>query len=776
MSLLRQVTAIKAEDRALAIDVKRALVDGLYTPFKSLVVGAVSGAIISGAAALRSGDPSFAFVAAAIVIVGAGRIAVARIYIRNRPAVSRNHETWEFFYAAGGFAFAALLGLCAFLAITRSDDVALQVITASTAIGYGAGISGRNAGRPFLAIGQLLLSSLPLSLGMFVAGDGSHMALGTVIILFAYGMIDITLSIREIVVTALVTTREKAALAESFKAQADLFDIALNNMSHGLCMFDTRGRLKVWNRRFLEISGLDPSRVVVGASARGLFGESQAEIETASGQRRPLLGAFEQANAALAEGSLVVRLPEDRFISLVQRRTAEAEAVVIYEDITERKRDEARINRMARYDELTGLYNRSSFRQQIDEALELARRRSGHFAIHLLDLDRFKAINDTKGHPAGDRLLQLVADRLRTVVNGANSASRIGGDEFVIIQNGVGSPDEAGALAHGIVRLLEEPFEIDGSPVRIGASVGTALAPEHADDGDRLLKCADIALYAAKADGRSTYRIFQQEMEAETQARHAIEMGLRTALANDEFELLYQPLIDLGTGRVARCEALLRWRHPTRGYVSPLEFIHVAEETGLILPIGDWVLNEACREARNWPVEVGVAVNLSPVQFNNPSLSLQVVNALQRSGLPANRLELEVTESVTLDGNEHTLTTIDQLQSLGIHLSLDDFGTGYSSLSYLKKYPFDTLKIDRSFVNELNAAADSVAIIRAVVGMGKSLGMTIVVEGVETEEQLAILKAEGCDLGQGYLFSRPISAGAIRTVMADGSGMIRSAA
>ncbi len=676
MSLLTHVAAIRAEDRELAVDVKRALVDGLYTPFRSLVVGAVSGAIISGAAAFRSGDPSFALVAGAIVVVGASRIAVARVYLGNRPAVSHRYALWEMLYAVGGFTFAALLGLCAFLAITRSEDVTLQVITATTAIGYGAGISGRNAGRPFLAVGQLLLSCLPLSAGLFAAGGGSHLALGLVIILFAYGMIDITLSIREIVVTALVTTREKAALAESFEAQANLFDIALNNMSHGLCMFDTRGRLKVWNRRFLEICDLDPSRVFVGVSARFLFGESRAEIELAGGRHSPLADAFAEANAALAAGSLVVRLPGERFISLVQRRTADAEAVVIYEDITERRRDEARINRMARYDELTGLYNRSSFRQQIDAALVAARRHSGPFAIHLLDLDRFKAINDTRGHPAGDRLLQLVADRLRTVVHGASSASRIGGDEFVIVQNGLGSTAEADALGRDIVRLLEEPFEIDGAPVRIGASVGTALAPLHAEDGDRLLKCADIALYAAKADGRSTCRIFEPEMEAETQARHAIEMGLRTALANDEFELLYQPLVDLGTGRVTRCEALLRWRHPTRGYVSPLDFIQVAEETGLILPIGDWVLNEACREARNWPAAVGLAVNLSPVQFHNPSLWLQVVGALQRSGLPASRLELEVTENVTLDGSEHTLTTIDQLHGIGIHLSLDDFGTG----------------------------------------------------------------------------------------------------
>lgn len=775
MGLSTKLLAVLADDALLARDVKRSLVDGLYQPFASLAVGAGSGTIVATAAALWSNDLTITLAAVAVTFIGLSRVILARIYLKKGPEKGDRYESWENYFSIGAFAFAASLGVLSFLITTRSSNIALQVITPTFTIGYAAGISGRNAGRPLLAIAQVLLSAMPLSAGLLMSGDGERASLGILSLLFAYGMIDITLSTREIIVSALVTTREKEALAEKFKAQANLFDIALRNMSHGLCMFDAMGRLQVWNEQFVAISGIPPSCVHADVPAKLLYELSRAVIEPDARGRILKNSMFSIAANTLKSSNLVLKLPDDRVVSLVQRQTAEKGSVIIFEDITERRRNEARIQQMASYDDLTGLLNRNSFRARVSEALRANINDSGGFAVHLLDLDHFKVINDTMGHPAGDRLLQMVADRLSAIATISRSVARLGGDEFVIIQHSVNSQAIAVELAQCILRELEQPFEIDGISVAVGASIGIALAPYHGDDEDRLLKCADIALYAVKADGRSGFKVFQHEMELATRARHAVESDLRAALTNGEFELHYQPIVDPNTGAVVSCEALIRWRHPAAGYIPPSEFIPVAEDTGLILPIGNWVLNEACREARNWPHDVSVAVNLSPRQFSDPQLAFQVVGALASSGLSARRLELEITEGVTLGATQKVVETIDALRQLGIRLSLDDFGTGYSSLSYLRKFAFDKLKIDRSFVLDLEKNTESAAIVRAIVGMGRSIGMVIVVEGVETEAQLSILRAEGCDLVQGYFLSRPVASAQIRSMLANAEPLTKLA-
>ncbi|MEE7446769.1 GGDEF-domain containing protein [Methylobacterium radiotolerans] len=766
MGLYAKLRTALAEDALLARDVKRSLVDGLYQPFASLAVGAVSGTIVATAAAFWSDDWTITATAFAVGLIGLTRIALARIYLTQGPKKYDRYEIWERYFSLGAFAYAASLGILSFLITTRSSNLALQVITPTFTIGYAAGISGRNAGRPLLAIAQVLLSAMPLSAGLLVSGDGERASLGILSLLFAYGMIDITLSTREIIVSALVTTREKEALAEKFQAQANLFDIALRNMSHGLCMFDARGRLQVWNDQFVTLSGIPAGRIHTNSTARSLYKLSRAIIDERTARRDSVFSTFSAASNALRSGNLVLILPDNRAVSLMQRRTAERGYVIIFEDITERRRNEARIQQMASYDDLTGLLNRSSFKTKVSQALKASANNKGEFAVHLLDLDHFKVINDTMGHPAGDRLLQLVADRLRGIGPISGSVARLGGDEFVIVQQSVTSPTIAEDLAQRVLQELERPFDIDGHQVTVGASIGIAIAPSHANDEDRLLKCADIALYAIKGAGRSGYKIFQHEMEAATRARHALESDLRAALANGELELHYQPIVDSNSGTVVSCEALLRWRHPVSGYIPPSDFIPVAEDTGLIVQLGNWVLNEACREARRWPQSVSVAVNMSPRQFSDPQLAFHVIGALTRSGLPAHRLELEITESVTLGATHKIVETIDNLRQLGIRLSIDDFGTGYSSLSSLRNFAFDKLKIDRSFVSDLDKKAESTAIIRAIVGMGRSIGMAIVVEGVETETQLAILRAEGCDLIQGYIFSRPIAAPQIRAMLA----------
>jgi diguanylate cyclase (GGDEF)-like protein len=428
--------------------------------------------------------------------------------------------------------------------------------------------------------------------------------------------------------------------------------------------------------------------------------------------------------------------------------------VSTHEDITERRRAEAALAFMARHDALTELPNRTLFQERLIEAIAVARR-GPQCALLCLDLDHFKAINDTLGHPVGDNLLRAVADRLSAAVRNIDTVARLGGDEFAIIQTDLGSPDHAAMLANRIITALREPFDIDGHRVVTGTSIGIAIATRDGTSSDTLLMNADIALYLAKAEGRGTFRFFEPEMDRQVQARRKVEMDLRNALQADEFDLHYQPVLDLQSGRVAGFEALIRWNHPARGMVSPGDFIPIAEETGLIIPIGEWVLRRACLDAAAWPRDVEIAVNLSPAQFKGGQLLNSVRQALAISRLDPNRLELEITESVLLQNSEDTLTLLHQLRGLGIRIALDDFGTGYSSLGYLRSFPFDKIKIDRTFVRDIDDNAGSAVIVGAVVGIARALGMTTVAEGVETANQLAVVGRQGCALVQGYLFSRP---------------------
>ena len=423
-------------------------------------------------------------------------------------------------------------------------------------------------------------------------------------------------------------------------------------------------------------------------------------------------------------------------------------------DITERKRAEVRIAFMAHHDALTSLPNRVLLRLRMSEMLARIRCTGRGVATLCIDLDNFKMVNDTLGHPLGDLLLQQVAGRVRDHLRETDMVARFGGDEFAVLQADVAAPEEVRSLAQRLLAVIAEPYDLDGHTVTVGASIGIALAPGDGDDVDRLLKNADLALYRAKADGKGTFRFFEAEMDARAQARRLLEGEFRAALQARAFDVHYQPLVDLSSGEVSGFEALLRWPHPERGMIPPVEFIPIAEETGLIGGLGAFVLARACADAMRWPAHVRVAVNLSPLQFRTGNLLQVVTDALARSGLPAKRLELEITEGLLLERSEHVLATLHALRALGVRISMDDFGTGYSSLSYLRSFPFDKIKIDRSFVRDLGSSADSQAIVRAIISLGTSLGITITAEGVETEHDLACLKAEGCNEGQGYLFAR----------------------
>ncbi|MGY4476037.1 EAL domain-containing protein [Bradyrhizobium sp. USDA 3364] len=531
-------------------------------------------------------------------------------------------------------------------------------------------------------------------------------------------------------------------------------DAALTHMSQGLCLYNSEARLQVANRRFCEIFDISPELVVPGMTM-----EDVLELSVAAGNHgdRTVADLLTERERSMAqhEGNYLQHLSDGRIIAIAQRPTSDGGWLVTCEDVTEQQRAESQIAFMARHDALTRLPNRTLLAERIELAVAQVGRGSG-FAVFCLDLDNFKQVNDTLGHPVGDELLCAVADRLNACVREVDTVARLGGDEFAVIQCGVQGGEEAERLARRIVECVGAPYELNGHRVVVGCSVGISMSPVDGTTGEKLLKNADVALYRAKMEGRGTWRFFEPAMDASLQRRRAIELDLREAMAKDEFSLFYQPLYDLHLDRICGFEALLRWHHPKRGLVPPDQFIPIAEEIGLIGPLGEWVLNRACEQAVTWPSEMKLAVNVSAVQFRDPDFIDVVVNGLAASKLSPRRLELEITESVFLANSSETLATLHKLKAQGVRIALDDFGTGYSSLSYLRSFPFDKLKIDKSFVRDLTGTHGSKSIVRAVISLGRSLGMTTIAEGIETVEQLDHMRAEGCNEAQGFLFSHPV--------------------
>ena len=530
-----------------------------------------------------------------------------------------------------------------------------------------------------------------------------------------------------------------------------LLNTVLNNMCQGVLMFDSDARMVFCNQRYIEMYGLSPELVVPGCGLRELL-DHQRAVGTFCGDEESyiieLLDDLTQGKASNA----VSKAADGRVFSIVNKPIAGGGWIATHEDISDRQRAEERIVHMARHDALTDLPNRTMFREQLEYELKRIKRGDA-LAVLCLDLDHFKSVNDTLGHPVGDELLKVVAERLRRCIREPDTIARLGGDEFAIIMTGMHAPTDPVLLAKRIREAIIKPYILDGHQILADISIGISLAPIDATEPDLLLKNADMALYGAKADGRGTYRFFEPEMDARMKARRELDMDLRKALANGEFGLHYQPLVNIQNNEITAFEALLRWNHPVRGLVPPAEFIPIAEETGLIIPLGEWVLRGACQETANWPTNIKVAVNLSPAQLNSRNFTEVVVNALAASGMSANRLQLEITETVLLQNTFNTLATLQKLRALGVQIALDDFGTGYSSLSYLRSFPFDKIKIDRSFIQDLMSGTEPLAIVHAIAGLAKSLNMISTAEGVETKQQLEALQALGCIEMQGYLFS-----------------------
>ncbi|WJY17961.1 EAL domain-containing protein [Alteriqipengyuania flavescens] len=604
---------------------RQTLVKTLYRQWSSMAIGAVCGIITNGAAAYVSRNAFLVAGAILLSIVAIGRL-VAPLYLR-RPCHRRNARVLEIVYETGAFTYSALVGLMCAFAIWAMIDPAVQMLLLGNAIGYGVGISARNAGRPVIALGQLFLCLIPPILACFLSGNLALAMLGFGMLMLLPAMVEITLNVFQLL-------RRSISTAETSQKLAD------------------------------------------------------------------------------------------------------------------------KMQQLARTDVVTGLANRAGLNHQMVERLMVVGS-DRKLALFWMDLDRFKEVNDTLGHPVGDRVLTEIARRLQALELDDTTIARFGGDEFIVVTE-VGSRKESEDVAQAILAAINRPIRIDADRLELGASMGIALMPDDGSDFDTLMQSADLALYDAKINGRNRATFFDGSMTRDLVRRKEIEAELRHAIQRDELSIFFQPIVDLETGRIRTFEALVRWFHPQRGEMRPDEFIPVAEDTGLIITLGNWITQQAAKACAQWPEDVTIAVNLSPIQIRAPGAALGILAALREARLDPTRLELEVTESLFLEDSENTARFIEELSGHGVRFALDDFGTGYSSLAYIDKFPFKKIKVDRSFVSGKDVGRKSEAIIRAVAEMGNQLEMDIVAEGLETVEQVQAVKNAGCTLGQGYYFSRAV--------------------
>ena len=716
----------------------------------TLLISALGLGLFGGVAALRAGDPLlgpltlFACTMSllpVLLIRTADPGAIRASSVKARAAERR--------FALAVTVYAASIGALGARALAASNDALVHLLLFSVCM--VAMINAvRNHHRPRVVLWQLAALLAPVLGAMAGRDDPSYWLLAAGSGLLAYTIAAISNALYRGV-------RRNLEVDEKLYRQNLRFEAALDNMAQGLAMFEPGGRLLLCNARYLEMYGLSPDVVKPGTPLHVLIEHSIAVGNHPGRSTGELTAAFREKFAVRASSTFHNQLECGRTISVCYEPMLDGGWVTTHEDVTERQAAEAQISYLARHDPLTDLPNRLV----LSEALESALARTGRgeqVAVMCLDLDRFKAVNDTLGHGVGDALLQQAALRLKERVRETDVVARLGGDEFAIVEVASAQPTGATQLADRIIAALSEPFHVDGHEISVGCSIGVSIAPEDGRAPEQLLRNADLALYRAKAEGRGQHRFFAAEMDERMQVRRRLELDLRRALGAGEFQLVYQPLITVETGAIAGFEALLRWEHPERGLVMPDEFIPLAEEIGLIVAIGDWVLRDACATAAAWPAGTRVAVNLSPVQFRGGNLLASVVRALSGSGLPAERLELEITEGVLLTNSEETLEMLHRLRQLGVRVAMDDFGTGYSSLSYLRAFPFDKIKIDRSFVHDILNDPEAMAIVRAVTELGRSLGMSTTAEGIETKEQLAQLRLDGCTEVQGYLLGRPMQA------------------
>jgi diguanylate cyclase (GGDEF)-like protein/PAS domain S-box-containing protein len=745
--------------KALPPEVYIPLVDSLFKEGSTLLLGTI---FVIGSVLItywKTADIFILYCALAIFVVACARGAMMRAYMRTRDRVTTAEAArrWEYRYGGGAAVILALLGAWCYITFARNADPFATLVSFTMTIAYAAGIFGRNFANARFVIIQIVCTWAPMTAALIFYGGIFHWVFAALLIPSFLGIKLIAERLRGTLLDAVVTSRDMSLLAKRF-------DTALNNMPNGLCMFDSKRRVVVSNRKLKQQLGLPADFEVKGLTVRELIERAATAGVLSAASAQGLINRLDERLNNGDDTAFDVTMLNERTLEFSVQPMENGGIVVLVEDITERRIAEAKINHLARYDALTGLPNRSVLRDRMEHALA-EWRPDKMCAIHFIDLDQFKQVNDTLGHTRGDKLLQAVAERLRTAIRDADVISRFGGDEFVILQAPIKKVEEGEALASRVLEALRGTYDLDGHKVVLTASIGVALATSRIDP-EQFLRNADIALYQAKADGRGIWRWFEAKMEANAQARRRLEFDLRNATANEAFDLYYQPLFNLKTKRIEACEALLRWPHHERGMVSPAEFIPVAEEMGLIVDIGNQVLYKACLECRRWPGDTAVTVNLSSIQFERSNVPALVRETLAATNLSAHRLEIEITESTLLQNTKRTRADLHQLAEAGVKISLDDFGTAYSSLSYLHSFPLHKVKIDQSFLQGLHDDARRVTLLRGISRLSAQLGLRVVVEGVETEDQLELLAAEdSIDEVQGYLLCRPLPAGEVRKLL-----------
>ena len=760
-------TRVKPKNE-LPREVYLSLVDSLFGHFAAMLAGAICVTVAATLTAWKTQDPWLWACAAIVLAIGIARAIQMHRYEQDKPQTIAAAKRWEFHYAIGAVAYCGMLGIWCLIGIGFNDDQTVHLLCAIVTVANVVAGTSRVSGQPYIVLSTLLAACAPLALGLVLQNNPYYAAIGILISLFFLGLHRITAGLHETNLKAAIASHEIALLASRF-------DTALNNMPHGLCMCDGKGRITVANRRLTELLGIPRDSITPDTTIGDLLQHCVTAGTLSERNAERVTTHLGHHISGSGDADSTIETLGNRAFEFTVEVMENGGTVVIVEDITERKNAEAKISHMARFDAVTGLPNRSFFHDQLDNALR-ATRTLDSCAVLFIDLDQFKQVNDTLGHPVGDRLLTSVADRLRGIVSPTDTVARFGGDEFVVFRAGIASMDDAASLARRIVDELGAPYEIDHHQLIIGASIGIATNSRVGITADHLMKNADMALYRAKSDGRGTWHFFEWEMATKAESRRGLELDLRNAVAADGFELHYQPLLSMQTRRITTCEALLRWSHPERGMIPPGEFVPLAEEMGLIGTIGAWVLRQACIEATRWPAHVRVAVNLSPMQFRRGRVVEDVLGALAESGLPASRLEIEITESVLLQDTPTTHAVLMQLHDAGVSISLDDFGTGYSSLSYLHRFPLQKVKIDRSFLRS-SGADRSNKLLHGIARLSADLGMSVVVEGIETDEQLALVLAEpAITEAQGFLFSRPVPKRDIRALLSAATPYIRRVA
>jgi diguanylate cyclase (GGDEF)-like protein len=735
----------------------RLLVNSLFSSPGSIVPGGIAGILTPFLCWLSTSETLFIQLTALVALIVIMRVLTVVRYRGSEHGEDSYEQTrrWDREYFLGATVFSAVLGYSCYCALALTDDPAAHITSVSSTIALASGYVARNAGRPKFVAVQLAAFCLPMAVGLIQAHNPYYQYIGYFAFLYVATNIAITNSLHRNLLALSDATKQSKALASALHSQNLTLDAALNTMIHGLAMFDRELKLAVCNAPYRQLYGIPETLALPGTPLTAIARFLIERQVIGADQVREVRNALAEVQDTQAALSREMQTRAGRVLVVTIAPAAEGGVLMLTEDATERKATEARIEQMARFDELTGLANRFELSTHLNEAFARLERTGEAFALLYVDLDGFKQVNDNLGHDIGDRVLSETAARLRGAIRQGDLLARFGGDEFLLILPGANHAVVTG-IAQRMIDAMSKVFQLDSKSVYVTASIGIAMAPEDGATPTDLLRHADTALYKAKAAGRNTLTFFNPAMAKEMLDRHEIEVDLRKACEEDALELYYQPIIDLKTQEVVTREALMRWRHPTRGMIPPGVFIPIAEQSGLIAAMGDWAIRQACKDCAQWDNEVGVSVNISPLQFREPGRIVETVkDALIASHLGSHRLTLEVTESLLIEDKKITLSVIDSLRALGVKFALDDFGTGYSSLAYLSTYPFAQVKIDQSFSRDVHVNEASKAIIEAVCQLSRRLSMTVIVEGIETEQQRIAVQLLGAQRVQGYLFGRP---------------------